>query len=152
MTSLVNNPFWRHRLCNHPPPVIPFLSLKTSDERNFLSNFSLISTSGPILRLFSGSILKPLIQKTKPKKNILHVAHKSNYLLDLEHLRVAMANSDKINSSSSLNHATLSTNQMTTDIDDVLRQFDSLNSSASFVGTNKRNSKCDHFVAVILCS
>jgi hypothetical protein len=69
--------------------------------------------------------------------------------LDLEHLRVAMANSDKINSSSSLNHATLSTNQMTTDIDDVLRQFDSLNSSASFVGT-KRTSKCDQFVAVIM--
>lgn len=66
-----------------------------------------------------------------------------------------MANSDKINSSSSLNHAPSSldgpsnTNKMT-DLDDVLRQFDSLNlcpTSASSVGTkhatNKRNSKCD---------
>lgn len=67
-----------------------------------------------------------------------------------------MANSDKINSSSSLNHAPSSfddqskTNIMT-DIDDVLRQFDSLNlcpTSAS-VGTKhatKRYSKCDFLV------
>ena len=64
-----------------------------------------------------------------------------------------MANSDKINSSSSLNHAPSSsndpskTNKMT--VDDVLRQFDSLNScpTSAPVGTkhatNKRNSKCD---------
>ncbi|CRK89100.1 CLUMA_CG002610, isoform B [Clunio marinus] len=67
-----------------------------------------------------------------------------------EQLRVAMANSDKINSSSSLNHAPSSlvdpTNKLT-DIDDVLRQFDSLNicqtTSASVVtnhSTIKRNS------------
>lgn len=73
--------------------------------------------------------------------------------MDLEQLRVAMANSDKINSSSSLNYAPSANadnnKKMINDIpiDDVLRQFDSLN-SASVVGTNhatnKRinNSKC----------
>jgi hypothetical protein len=106
-------------------------------ERN-LSNFSLISTCVQSSSFPGSPYLKPL-----PIQKFPHVAHKTNYLLDLEHLRVAMANSDKINSSSSLNHAPLTTNQMTADIDDVLRQFDSLNSSASFVGTNKRNSKCD---------
>lgn len=71
-----------------------------------------------------------------------------------------MANSDKINSSSSLNHAPScfndpsKTNKMT-DIDDVLRQFDSLNlcPTPAPVGTkhstNKRNSKCDFTCGVL---
>lgn len=61
-----------------------------------------------------------------------------------------MANSDKINS---LNlHAPLSTtNKMNADIDDVLRQFDSLNTCAS-VGTYNRYSKCDFSCSCcILC-
>jgi hypothetical protein len=83
------------------------------------------------------------------KSEIPHVAHKTNYLLDLEQLRVAMANSDKINSSSSLNNPCSDDPSKTNQIDDVLRQFDSLNlcpTSAS-VGTKhstyKRNSKCN---------
>lgn len=61
-----------------------------------------------------------------------------------------MAKSDKINSSSSLNHASSlsndspNTNKMT--VDDVLRQLDSLScpTPASFKHvTNIRDSKCD---------
>jgi hypothetical protein len=91
----------------------------------------------------------------------LTVAHNNllSNLLDLEHLKVAMANSDKINSSLNFNPST--TNSSTTaclrdqtnnnqHLDDVLRQFDTLNitsSSFAFAGTNhaiknKINSKC----------
>ena len=63
-----------------------------------------------------------------------------------------MANSDKINSSSSLNHAPSSfneTNMTDLNIDDVVRQFDSLNlypttaPVGTKISTNNRNSKCD---------
>lgn len=87
------------------------------------------------------------------------LAHNSllSNLLDLEHLKVAMANSDKINSSLNFtptsNSFSIATNNNCNinNIDDVLRQFDSLNiptyASSSFAGTNhanknKINSKC----------
>jgi len=80
--------------------------------------------------------------------------------LDLEQLRDAMANSDKINSSSSLNHAPSSfstttniddnkmlRNQTLTDTnyDDLIRQFDSLvditnNSKSNFYALPCRSS------------
>jgi hypothetical protein len=70
-----------------------------------------------------------------------------------------MANSDKINSSSSLNHApssndpTSQTNQMT-DIDELLRQFDSLNTcpTSNFTTLSSANSKCPvHFKLISPC-
>lgn len=86
------------------------------------------------------------------------VAHNNllSNLLDLEHLKVAMVNSDKINSSLNFTPSTNSTSACLRDhinnsnnIDDVLRQFDLLNntSSSAFAGTihaikNKFNSKC----------
>lgn len=87
------------------------------------------------------------------------VAHNNllSNLLDLEHLKVAMVNSDKLNSSLNFTPSTNSTsaclreyiNNTNNNIDDVLRQFDLLNntSSSAFAGTihaikNKFNSKC----------
>lgn len=82
----------------------------------------------------------------------LTVAHNNllSNLLDLEHLKVAMANSDKINSSLNFNPSTTNSSTTTTaclrdktnnnqHLDDVLRQFDTLNitsSSFAFAGTN----------------
>lgn len=119
----------------------------------------LTSSNIVFLKIISNiSDLNPTLT-SRPQTNsmIPLVAHKTNYLLDLEQLRVAMAKSDKINSSSSLNHASSlsndspNTNKMT--VDDVLRQLDSLScpTPASFKHvTNIRDSKCDFLVADVI--